>query len=108
MDFIGLPAFQLRHQSDVGRDREMGKQSRILNHIPDAPSQTNQVPFAGRLLFDENHPGARQQQAVHHLQCGGLAGPAAPQQNHGFPGVDIEAHVVEDVRTADGGRYLLE
>ena len=86
----------------------MRKEARILDHVPDPTPQPDQVPGGRGCTLDQDGTGAWQEQAVHHFQGGGLARPAAAQEDQGFPGFDIEIEIVKDIFLTDANRNLSE
>jgi len=95
------PTFQTRNQSDIGGHSEMRKQACILNHVADSTPQLDQVPGGCGCTLDRDLAGTRQEQAIHHLQGGGLAGPTTPQEHQRLAGFDIETEIVQNIFLTD-------
>ena len=86
----------------------MRKEARILNHVSDSTPQPDQVPGGRGYPLDQDLAGARQEQAIHHFQGGGLAGPAPTQEHQGLAGFDIETEIVQNFFLTDASRHLSE
>jgi hypothetical protein len=59
----------------------MRKQSGALEDIPHAPAQADGAQGERILAVDPNHPGRRLDQAIDHVESGGLSGPGFADQD---------------------------
>ena len=86
----------------------MRKEARILDHVTDPTPQPDQVPGGGGYTLDRDLAGARQEQAVHHFQGGGLARPATTQEHQSLAGLHIETEIVQNIFLTEASRNLSE
>lgn len=101
VDVAWLPTLQTGNQSDIGSHREMRKEARILDHVPNPPSQPDQIPGGRGDTLYRNITGAWQEQTIHDLQGGGFARSTTTQKHQGFSGFDIETEIVENIFLTD-------
>src|SRR6202008_659045 len=84
----------------VVRDRQMRKESHLLNHVADGSPEANRVPVAGVATLHADVTRVGQQQLIDELEDSSLAGAARPDERHGFAGFDSEAESIENSRLA--------
>jgi hypothetical protein len=68
-----FPFLEARHQSDVGLDRPVREQSRVLNDVAHAAAHPHRVPLDGRAAFEADLTGGYRRQSVDGFEQGGFA-----------------------------------
>ena len=95
-----LPALEARHERDVARNRHVGEEADLLEHVADVPPQPDRVPVSGRVPLDADRARARREQPVDHLERRRLARPAAAHEHQRLARLDGEREFVEHQRAA--------
>ncbi len=67
LDAILRPLLESRQQSHVGRDREMRKESDLLNHVSHAAPQLRRGDSLSRLPREQHGAARRHEKTVHEL-----------------------------------------
>src|SRR5258708_3808685 len=78
------PVLDSRHERDVALNREVWKQTAVLNDVSDASPQTDRIPLGSATSVNPHVACARQQQPVDQFQGSRLPRAAAPQQHQRF------------------------
>ena len=76
----------------------MREQSDILDYVPDAAPQSNQVSFSIRNSLHAYLSGGGRQQTVDQFEGSGFARAAAPQQYKSLPALDFQTKPREHLR----------
>src|SRR5581483_7766637 len=92
-----VPAHQPRHRRDVVGDAEVGEQPHLLDHVADRAAQLVDVVGAGVAAVEQDGPAAGLDEAVDHLQRGGLAASRGPDQDHDLAVGDLQGEVPDGV-----------
>jgi hypothetical protein len=79
-----VPFFEGEEERDVFGNGEVRKESRILNNIANATTETDGIPVRRRAIVDTNFPRSRNQNAVDKAEEGGLAAAAATEEDEGL------------------------
>ena len=94
--FLLFPPLQRWNQGYISLHRKMGKQTHVLDHIPDAPAQLNGIPGGGRAVLDKDFSVGGFKQPVDQLQGRGLPAAASPNQHHGLTLADLKIQMGKD------------
>ena len=95
VDPRAFPAEDLGHDRDVVGDREVREQPDLLDDVPDPAPQLVAVDLGDVLPVEQDPPRGRLDQAVHHLQGGGLAAPRGADEHHDRAVGHVEAEILD-------------
>ena len=95
------PREQARDERDVLFDGPMREQPELLNDVADAAAQLDGIKGSGVASVEQDGSGGWLEQAIDEPQRGGFPGSAAPEENEGFAGVDLEAEAVQNGSPGD-------
>jgi hypothetical protein len=76
----GIAARKLGNHHHVARDGEVGKEPGLLDHIADAPAESDHVSLCDIFAVHTHRTCRGASEAIHHAQQRGFAGAAAAQQ----------------------------
>ena len=96
---IGI--LQLQRQADIFRNGKVRKQSAVLQHIPDPPSQLDRIPVRRGFPFDYHLAARRVDQPIDQLQRRGLTSARLAKEYEDLTLVDRKVQILEDPRTRD-------
>src|SRR6516164_7491701 len=85
------PAEQARHNGDVLGDAHVGEKANALEDVSDRPPQQHRVGRANVLAGNEDAAAGRLDEAVDHLERGGLAAAGAAHESQELTGRYVEA-----------------
>ena len=96
------------HHADVLGHRHIGKQADLLDHIADMAAQFHLVLGGDVLLVEVDLARRGLDEAVDHLQRGGLTAAGRPDQDSHLALLDLEGQVVQNLLAAVGQRYVFK
>ena len=99
-DAPAVPREQARHQADVLGDGQVGHHAAALHDVADLTAQPGGVTACDVFPADQDPPGGGLDEAVDHLQRGGLAAAGRTDEHHRLPRGD------DEVQGVHGGTVL--
>ena len=90
-----IPAQHARYDGNVLFDGHVREQANLLDHVANVAAQGDGVHPAGVFAVDQDRPAARRNEAVNHLQGGGLPAAGRAEQDAHFPFGHVQVDVVD-------------
>lgn len=105
-DAPAVPLEQARHQADVLGDGQVGHHPATLHDVADLTAQPGGVAACDVLPTDQDPPGGGLDEAVDHLQRGGLAAAGRADEHHGLPAGMMRSRASTAGRSCPGKSFV--
>jgi hypothetical protein len=94
-DSLRRPVLDLRNQTDIALDGEVGEQAHVLDDVAGAASKPDYVPIACWTRIYAEFATAGSEQVIDQFERSGFTGAAAAQQYESLSALNFEGQIVK-------------